>query len=434
MTRPSLTKKVVCNPNYEPDLFEISINHPVPERIPHDDMNLTIIEAVGVCILEGGPKARLPVVHGMNFLNPPSNAISNLSTQSTSAVNGDSSKNSVSSSSSAVSSKHGNHREPCQPNIQPYQNAHNGNNLNNHCTQINNGNTEQHQDIQALLQQQYNMMQVLNQQQSQQPSQNTRNQNDQNHLNTQTSNGQSEPHHELQALLQQQYNLILAPNQQQHQQQRQQQPAIPALFQTFQSNSNSTSVASSMQQQNQPSSLQNPSSFLASLLDNGNLASLLGGQRSNNFSILQDFFTNSLQQQPQLRSNSTVFEGTNTSLTGNTRSSGTNLHVSQDMLNNFFESLLGGQPNNNNGGGLGTNQLQQLLAQSTSRSQSQQVRDSSSVQPAIPLMDETISAILVRAVTAGAQLGAEVSSRAENARGANGSEDFNSQSQNGNRG
>ncbi len=57
-----MTKKINTNPDHEPHLFDISIEHPVPQKVPPDNMNYTILDAVGRCILNEGPKARLPVV------------------------------------------------------------------------------------------------------------------------------------------------------------------------------------------------------------------------------------------------------------------------------------------------------------------------------------------------------------------------------------
>lgn len=58
MKRPGVSKKLAADPEHEPDLYKISELHPVPSK-PVDDSILL------QCILQGGPKARMPIYSGI---------------------------------------------------------------------------------------------------------------------------------------------------------------------------------------------------------------------------------------------------------------------------------------------------------------------------------------------------------------------------------
>lgn len=57
MKRPAVSEKQAADPDHEPDFFKISEEKPVPDR-PVDDSILL------KCVLEGGPKARMPIYQG----------------------------------------------------------------------------------------------------------------------------------------------------------------------------------------------------------------------------------------------------------------------------------------------------------------------------------------------------------------------------------
>ncbi|CAB9526264.1 stress transcription factor A [Seminavis robusta] len=61
--RPGVAEKKVADPAHEPDLYAISKLHPVPEKVAADESILL------QCVLQGGPKARVPIYPGgMGFL------------------------------------------------------------------------------------------------------------------------------------------------------------------------------------------------------------------------------------------------------------------------------------------------------------------------------------------------------------------------------
>lgn len=49
------------NSKYEPDLFLISEEHPIPEQIDRNDTRRASIEMIEQCIQENGPKGRIPL-------------------------------------------------------------------------------------------------------------------------------------------------------------------------------------------------------------------------------------------------------------------------------------------------------------------------------------------------------------------------------------
>jgi hypothetical protein len=57
MKRPGVAKKQASDPEHEPDLYNISELHPVPDKATDDSILLQ-------CTVEGGPKARMPVYCG----------------------------------------------------------------------------------------------------------------------------------------------------------------------------------------------------------------------------------------------------------------------------------------------------------------------------------------------------------------------------------
>jgi HSF-type DNA-binding len=57
MKRPGPSEKKTANPDHEPDLYQISEEHPVPEKADDDSILLQ-------CTVQGGPKARMPIYWG----------------------------------------------------------------------------------------------------------------------------------------------------------------------------------------------------------------------------------------------------------------------------------------------------------------------------------------------------------------------------------
>ena len=55
MKRPGVNEKSSADPNHEPDFYEISKIHPLPDSIQEDESVLL------QCTLQGGPKARMPI-------------------------------------------------------------------------------------------------------------------------------------------------------------------------------------------------------------------------------------------------------------------------------------------------------------------------------------------------------------------------------------
>ncbi|KAL7466755.1 hypothetical protein ACHAXS_007112, partial [Conticribra weissflogii] len=55
-------KKLDSNIAHEPNLWMISDEHPVPETVDKDTLSYAALKAINECILEGGPKARMPVL------------------------------------------------------------------------------------------------------------------------------------------------------------------------------------------------------------------------------------------------------------------------------------------------------------------------------------------------------------------------------------
>ena len=64
MKRPGLIKKKETIKELEPDLFEISAMHPIPQKVASDSFASIMLKAINVCHTEGGPKARMPLVYG----------------------------------------------------------------------------------------------------------------------------------------------------------------------------------------------------------------------------------------------------------------------------------------------------------------------------------------------------------------------------------
>lgn len=58
MKRPGVSEKQAADPDHEPDLYKISEEFPVPEKLGGDDSVML------QCTLEGGPKARMPIYSG----------------------------------------------------------------------------------------------------------------------------------------------------------------------------------------------------------------------------------------------------------------------------------------------------------------------------------------------------------------------------------
>jgi hypothetical protein len=61
MKRPGVSEKTAADPDHEPDLYKISAQFPVPEKVDSDDAIML------QCTLEGGPKARMPIYSGALF-------------------------------------------------------------------------------------------------------------------------------------------------------------------------------------------------------------------------------------------------------------------------------------------------------------------------------------------------------------------------------
>lgn len=62
MKRLGTAKKLLTG-NKEPILSEISAVRPVPDDVPSDSLAAIMLTAINKCIMEGGPKAKMPVVH-----------------------------------------------------------------------------------------------------------------------------------------------------------------------------------------------------------------------------------------------------------------------------------------------------------------------------------------------------------------------------------
>jgi hypothetical protein len=62
MKRPGISKKQPADPDHEPDLGKISEMYPVPLK-PADEEAILL-----PCILQGGPKARMPIYSGLSSL------------------------------------------------------------------------------------------------------------------------------------------------------------------------------------------------------------------------------------------------------------------------------------------------------------------------------------------------------------------------------
>jgi hypothetical protein len=63
MKRPGVAEKTAADPEHEPDFFKISELHPVPEKAEDESILLT-------CTLEGGPKARMPIISSALMSRP----------------------------------------------------------------------------------------------------------------------------------------------------------------------------------------------------------------------------------------------------------------------------------------------------------------------------------------------------------------------------
>ena len=341
MTRPSLTKKVVCDPDHEPDLFQVSAEHPVPERISHDDMNLAVIQAVGKCIMDGGPKARLPMIYSTNFQKSPSLCKTNhppcrLNNDSkpivpppVSAANHRSSNNSISvgasksltvlppsSSSASLSTVSGYFQSGDSMMGSPNQHNHQrqAHQIDQQDSQLHQQQRQQQQHAQSQMhQQQHNHVQ--HGQSAVQHSTDEHQNQSQNHYhqpksqsqpNTQ-ANFQLDQQQKIQALLQQQY-LTQAMNQPQQQRYQPQQPqpqiqpqsrdnSFNAILQFLQNASNSTTSSTNYAQQPQPQHSQDSS--LNAVLQ------LIQNQPTNSSSLpnLQNPMNQPLQQQQTQQQN-----------------------------------------------------------------------------------------------------------------------------------
>jgi len=64
------------NINHEPNLWKISAEHPPPQNLPMDSFDYIVLSTINKCIEEGGPKAKMPLFHGMSSLlgNPTQNS------------------------------------------------------------------------------------------------------------------------------------------------------------------------------------------------------------------------------------------------------------------------------------------------------------------------------------------------------------------------
>mmetsp|Transcript_9632 Transcript_9632/g.19865 ORF Transcript_9632/g.19865 Transcript_9632/m.19865 type:complete len:1021 (+) Transcript_9632:140-3202(+) len=60
-------KKLDSNIVHEPNLWMISDEHPVPETVDKDTLSYAALKAINECILEGGPKARMPVLPSKRY-------------------------------------------------------------------------------------------------------------------------------------------------------------------------------------------------------------------------------------------------------------------------------------------------------------------------------------------------------------------------------
>lgn len=56
--------------NHEPNLWAISEEHPLPEHVDRDSLNYTVLQAINACILNEGPRARMPILQDVISRHP----------------------------------------------------------------------------------------------------------------------------------------------------------------------------------------------------------------------------------------------------------------------------------------------------------------------------------------------------------------------------